>query len=615
MIKDVLNHTDEDIERTPVFGSALRWWNPHRCLRGTTLQHKPRKEIYLKFSTAPSGVPLANNTTVGYHFHPNHSRSWPTAGVHSPAGLERISDGGNIHVREEITIATRRADKFARGLQSKVVDPPSAARLVLFLLSSTNFRQFENGWFENKNSSVAPGSSAGLGSITFFLGDAQSARLQVPSESACDVTRALALAFARSMLACNAFNCRFKFESHEAALKQLSSSSSFPPSWMSFISNASGINLGEGTFNNVHGNLVNVFHGDSPDLYDLGIGGFTRARRRETEIGGIQGRLLVSFEALGGDGVPFQRTAPSRHPNVLRIQGRSSPTSSYNFIAYENAFWKAAEGSLAVALKDDLERSIVLGFKLSGINYLDAQDLTVPPRVEVWSAIFLDGLHLDVRQNYNVFLDINDRFLFSIDFPPSNTDTSQPDDDTGASWNLFNALCEKVLRSANRVLHNEDIERASAALDFFSCPPPILEPSPVPLHNQANIQTGTEQATSKHDQEVPLVPPRREYVWRTLEVPQSLGRIATDITRDLEVRGRSINRLTRPDTLSVHRCPGYVREEITLTTRTADSAVVSHDTPAIQEVCSIQRLCFQPERPDMPRLRPAAKSGIGIRTR
>ncbi|KAJ7613911.1 hypothetical protein FB45DRAFT_258463 [Roridomyces roridus] len=252
---------------------------------------------------------------------------------------------------------------------------------------------------------------------------------------------------------------------------------------MSFISNASGITLGEGTFNNVHGNLVNIFprrrrrreNGDSPDFSEFGIGEPTRKRRRKTEmdepniirerhldltleLGSGPGYLLHAGEVKGRAVIvkvfnagPSARehleatVSHSRgllHPNVLRIRDRSSPTSSYNFIAYENAFWKAAEGPMAAALKDDLERSIVLGFKLvaglsSGINYLDAQDLTVPSGVE----------------NYDVFLDINDRFLFSIDFPLSNTDTSQPEDDTRGSWSLFNALCQKVLRSANRVLH------------------------------------------------------------------------------------------------------------------------------------------------------------------
>ncbi|KAJ7833432.1 hypothetical protein B0H14DRAFT_2800709 [Mycena olivaceomarginata] len=52
------------------------------------------------------------------------------------------------------------------------------------------------------------------------------------------------------------------------------------------------------------------------------------------------------------------------HPNVLRIEGISSPASLIHFIAYEDVHWKNAEGPLAAALKDDLQRSITLGFKM-----------------------------------------------------------------------------------------------------------------------------------------------------------------------------------------------------------------------------------------------------------
>ncbi|KAJ7889725.1 hypothetical protein B0H13DRAFT_882595 [Mycena leptocephala] len=52
------------------------------------------------------------------------------------------------------------------------------------------------------------------------------------------------------------------------------------------------------------------------------------------------------------------------HPNVLRIEGISSPASLIHFIAYEDVFWKMAEGPLAAALKNDLQRSITLGFKM-----------------------------------------------------------------------------------------------------------------------------------------------------------------------------------------------------------------------------------------------------------
>ncbi|KAJ6597760.1 hypothetical protein DFH09DRAFT_1304527 [Mycena vulgaris] len=115
------------------------------------------------------------------------------------------------------------------------------------------------------------------------------------------------------------------------------------------------------------------------------------------------------------------------HPNVLRIEGVSSPASLVHFIMYENAHWKTAEGLLAAALKDDLAKSIILGFKM------------------------IAGL-----SNFDIFLDVDDRFLISIN--PSAEgyvdDHQHPEDNMNRPWVVFNTLCQKVLRSANRVLHD-----------------------------------------------------------------------------------------------------------------------------------------------------------------
>ncbi|KAJ7613948.1 hypothetical protein FB45DRAFT_1110888 [Roridomyces roridus] len=253
------------------------------------------------------------------------------------------------------------------------------------------------------------------------------------------------------------------------------------------------------------------------------------------------------------------------HPNVLRIRGSSSPTSSSQFITYEDAYWKTAEGPLAGALRDGLDRSVVLGFKLvaglsSGINYLNVQDTSIVLRAE----------------DFDVFLDVNDRFLLSIN-PPSNAMVPTHRDNSG--WALLNALCQKVFRSANRVLHDDDIERTPVVFNPSSLPTWVTGSPPL----EQTSATVEEQA----DKGVSSVAPRREYVWRTMETQQSLATVAAQIHRDLDVRRTPIHKLTWTNAQSAHRCPGYVREEITLTTRTADSAVVSHDSPDPQEVCPV----------------------------
>lgn len=44
---------------------------------------------------------------------------------------------------------------------------------------------------------------------------------------------------------------------------------------------------------------------------------------------------------------------------------------------------------------------------------------------------------------------------------------------------------------------------------------------------------------------------------------------------------------------TVHRCPGYEWEEITLSTSINDSVVISHTTPSLQEICIVCRKAVQ----------------------
>ncbi|KAJ7613936.1 hypothetical protein FB45DRAFT_874123 [Roridomyces roridus] len=360
---------------------------------------------------------------------------------------------------------------------------------------------------------------------------------------------------------------------------------------MSFISNASGITLGEGTFNNVQGNLVNMyFHEgadigaplesllgekrrrreDSPDTEEP-----ARKRRRENteedelEVIGHKD-LDLTHEIGGGPGYLLHAGNIKRRAVIVKVfNAGTSARKASQCAMNRSARRRTAEGPLAAALRDDLDKSIVLGFKMSGINYLNTQGVALPLGPEVLSS------------NFDVFLDINDRFLLSIN-PPAE---DQEQDDTRSVWTLFNALCQKVLRSANRLLHDEDIERIPTAFDSSPRSPLISKYSPVPSSDQAIVENAETISTDR--EEAPQVPPRREYVWRTMDVPQSLASIATQISRDLDLRRASINRLTGRDAGSIHRCPGYVREEVTLATRMADSAVVSHDAPTIQEVCLV----------------------------
>jgi hypothetical protein len=129
---------------------------------------------------------------------------------------------------------------------------------------------------------------------------------------------------------------------------------------------------------------------------------------------------------------------------------------------------------------------------------------------------------------------------------------------------------------------DEEIDRDPAVLE-------LLRPSSVSRNSATAslLSFGSAMSQNIQEEENPVLP-RREYVWRIIDRgQQSLATVAHRITLDLDTNLSPLHRLTQMDGLSPHRCAGYVREEITLTTTTLDSAVVSHDTPTPLEICSI----------------------------
>ncbi|KAJ7334730.1 hypothetical protein DFH08DRAFT_292102 [Mycena albidolilacea] len=386
---------------------------------------------------------------------------------------------------------------------------------------------------------------------------------------------------------------------------------------MSFIENASHFSLGDGVYTNVHGNIYNFYNSkrrreeieDGSDLVLLTRRAGKRRRLNEDvgikiirskklklirEIGGGPGYLLHTGQKKGDTVIvkvfnPGPDSAARRqlesvvalskgimHPNVLRLLGMSSPESLSHFIVYENAHRQNAEGPLAVALKNDLDRSIWLGFKMieglsAGMNHLSVHGLSLGSmRVE----------------NFDIFLDLDDRFVI-CPHPPSLVEGDTAQEQEESAWTVLNALCQKTLMSANRVLHHDEINRDSAILD-------VVQSRPAASKNpgESLLPSGPALASlslSKNTQEDELdIPPRREYVWRKMNRgQQSLATVASRIALDLDMNLSSLRRMTWTDGRSAHRCAGYVREEITLATTTLDSAVVAHNAPGPSELCPI----------------------------
>ncbi|KAJ7230766.1 hypothetical protein C8J57DRAFT_1730489 [Mycena rebaudengoi] len=410
---------------------------------------------------------------------------------------------------------------------------------------------------------------------------------------------------------------------------------------MSFISNASHFTLGDGVYYNVHGNIVhNHVHNsflsgrkrrieeieDTP-VPDLTSTVAKRPRRLEEngikveldlksltqygplmnmlqiiptkhlklirEIGRGQGYFLHTGQNRGHAVIVkvFNRGATARkrlestlalskgllHPNILRIEGVSSRISLSHFIAYEDVYWKCAEEPLATALKETLERSIILGFKMvaglsAGMNHLEI------------SGVSLESM---LTKNFDVFLDLDDRFIISINGPPSSRlgtvarVQSQPQDH---SWILLDELCQKVLISANRLTHVDYIARSTAEHN-----PPGSGSSPeyflIPDHPVETLSPQNSREPSATG-----VSPRREYLWLSIDREQrSLDSVANQLRMDVDTRSLSLPKSRAVDSSggTPHRCAGYVREEIMLAPTIACSAVVCLDAPTPCEICVI----------------------------
>ncbi|KAJ7702546.1 hypothetical protein B0H16DRAFT_742342 [Mycena metata] len=389
---------------------------------------------------------------------------------------------------------------------------------------------------------------------------------------------------------------------------------------MAFISNASNFTLGDGVYTNVQGNIVhNNFYGtkrrrdeiedgsdvlllrDRPDkrprLEEEGAASGLKVIRQQNlqlirQIGSGPGYLLHAArnKARAVTVKVFNSSDPSArqqleaavtlckklmHPNVLRMKGISSLTSLSQFIVYEDVPRKNAKGPLATALQNRT-RSLQLGFKMvadlsAGMDYLSRQ-----------------GISLAVMraENFDVFLDVDDRFLIIINANSSDIGDvphsygSQEDN----SWALFNSLCDKILVSANRVLHTEEIDRD-----------PVLLPSTSPPSQKSDsslIFIGSPSSPDQQDDAgghaSSVGDPRREYVWRAMDRgKQSLATVTEHMTTHLDLAPARLQRLTQTDGRRAHRCRGYMREEITLAPTIVDSAVISHDTPRPLEICSI----------------------------
>ncbi|KAF5371161.1 hypothetical protein D9758_004123 [Tetrapyrgos nigripes] len=267
----------------------------------------------------------------------------------------------------------------------------------------------------------------------------------------------------------------------------------------------------------------------------------------------------------------------------------SSFASGRPFIVYNFAPSRGSVGSwLASVLAKDLSDILPLSCKIVselafGLDYLSSEGVQA-------------GSNDD--NNIEIFITDQDMLKIAPDFGPlrnSNTRCSSGQIDDSL-WILFNKLCAKAMRQtfseATYILHQDHRSRDTLArIDEVSATDTDTEVGDTQNLIHDNISTSNSSE--------PSVIYRRELLWRgSKHGSQSVAAIARryrqlwehlnlTVGQSYPSYGMPRKQAARPLRTIVHRCQGYRKEEITLTSDVSDNAIVSHFIPSLYERCLV----------------------------
>ncbi|KAK7443464.1 hypothetical protein VKT23_015637 [Stygiomarasmius scandens] len=238
------------------------------------------------------------------------------------------------------------------------------------------------------------------------------------------------------------------------------------------------------------------------------------------------------------------------------------------------------EVQIASALTSGLPRSIRLGFEIVGglsaaLDYL--ADNGVP----------CTSLGPD---NFELYITREDQVKIGMDLNEVEKSSDVQNDDD-ALWELLNTLCIKTFRNANRLLYDdehikeEDFECSESRRNNLELPGPN---TPLPSSEASR----TLPDISSPSESFPL---RRELMWKQSQRgSKTVSSIARQYRNRLRLAAHPYAdslRLRRfqggPRRSITHRCQGYGKEQITLTSDVEDAALVLHTAPFPGEKCLI----------------------------
>ncbi|KAJ7597980.1 hypothetical protein C8J56DRAFT_921500 [Mycena floridula] len=160
---------------------------------------------------------------------------------------------------------------------------------------------------------------------------------------------------------------------------------------------------------------------------------------------------------------------------------------------------------------------------------------------------------------------------------------------------FYHALCREAFHEANRECHfdKRKVVNNSENSETESNSDPDFE-SDNDSHSGSASESPLGHTEVVEDESEPSLP-RREYAFVPVD-NLSLRDIVADYSRfihqlEVPMSGAQylhyLQRNARRATPVRHRCSGYIRQEVTLSTSVSDSAIISHRTPSLQEICQL----------------------------
>ncbi|KAF8970564.1 CHAT domain-containing protein [Flammula alnicola] len=307
------------------------------------------------------------------------------------------------------------------------------------------------------------------------------------------------------------------------------------------------------------------------------------------------------------------------HPNIARLIGVSPLGSDNPFLVFDGDYEGRLDYILRQVLKKDLKQSLILGIQTviglsSSLDYLHDQDYPI--------ASMGIGHFVPLIRHGRIIITFNPEELDHMTQIESHRrrDASKS---MAKALNIFNGLCEMIFNAAceahyeGKQTQHAHINESDASVSEDDISDDELGPDDtrqrrghiepdlrsvdlVPAPSLAMTGTSPKRSLQKPSPKISsrkLHPNgrRQELVWKPLaEETIPLHEISREFQYLLKANSSSLQpdlnrRHGRHMLRTSHRCPGYKRVEITLTTDISRIAIVSHSSPIPHEICPVCR--------------------------